>query len=709
MLAEELASRRRERLVGRAAEIELFRQALERCEPPFPVLHVHGPGGIGKTSLLEVFAGSAVDAGARVVRLDGQEMEPPRVAMRRALDFRGESSLTEASSSRNGAGSERRLVVLIDGYEHLAELDDWLRTEFLPGLPPSTVTVLAGREPPRAAWRADPAWRDLLAVAPLRNLSATESREYLARCGVEPELRERIVARTYGHPLGLSLLADAALRGGAWAVEPLPRDVVGALVQRFVEVVPGGWQRRALAVCALARATSEPLLRAVLDEGQAREAFEWLAGLPCVEPTADGLAPHELARDALASDLRWRDLDLFRHVFRRVRAHLQERLGTAQGREVLRAVSDFKFLYRGVPIEPSPIDWSVWGRHYPEPAGVDDRPAIVAIAEASEGEESGAVVRRWLHRQPEAFTVVRRGDGRVRGFLALLDLTVASQADREADPGAQAAWDHAHRVAPPRPGEMVTQLRFVIDADAYQDPSPTLNAAPLLTNERYLTVGVPAWDFLTLQEPKKWDAYFAAADFPRAQGADFVVGNGRFGLYAHDFRRVPLEVLLERWSEQALRQDPALDPAPATAMLVLDEEEFSDAVRQALRNLHRPDLLADNPLLRTGLLRQRAASGEPDAALLEDLLGEAIKALRAHPRDDKLFQALQETYLRPAPTQEAAARALGLPFSTYRRHLTQGVTRVRSWLWQQETGNGSQTRAAASEQEVSNTGQSMVW
>ena len=689
MLAEELASRRRQRIVGRGAEIEVFRQTLERRDPPFAVLHVHGPGGIGKTSLLEVFAGCAADAGARVVRLDGREVEPSRVAVSRALDLGGEPSWASAPASRNGARAARRLVVLIDGYEHLAELDDWLRTEFLPGLPPSTVTVLAGREPPRAAWRADPAWRELLAVAPLRNLSAAESREYLTRCGVDPDLHERIVARTYGHPLGLSLLADAALREGARAVEPLPRDVVGALVQRFVEAVPSGWQRRALAVCTLARATSEPLLRAVLDEGRAREAFEWLAGLPCVEPTADGLAPHELARDALASDLRWRDHDLYGHVFRRVRAHLQEGLRTARGREVLRAVSDFKFLYRGVPIEPSPVDWSAWGRHYPETATVDDQAAIVALAGAWEGEASAGVVRRWLARQPEAFTVVRREDGGVRGFLALLDLTVASPADREADPGAQAAWEHAHRVAPPRPGEKVTQLRFVVDADAYQDPSPTLNAAPLVTNGRYLTAGVPAWDFLTLREPERWDAYFAAADFPRAQGADFVIGDRRYGLYAHDFRRTPLEVLLERWTEQALQQDAHLVSAADPEVLVLAEDEFFEAVRQALRDLHRPDLLARNPLLRTRLLREQAGSGKPDAALLADVLGEAVDALSGHPRDDKLFRALEATYVRPAPTQEAAARVLGLPFSTYRRHLTRGVTRVSSWLWQRELGEGN--------------------
>ncbi len=65
-------------------------------------------------------------------------------------------------------------------------------------------------------------------------------------------------------------------------------------------------------------------------------------------------------------------------------------------------------------------------------------------------------------------------------------------------------------------------------------------------------------------------------------------------------------------------------------------------------------------------------------------MGAAAAALRAHPRDDKLFRAVDRTYVHPAATQERAAATLGLPFSTYRRHLTTGVDRVVAWLWDQE-------------------------
>ena len=47
-------------------------------------------------------------------------------------------------------------MVLVDTYERLAPLDDWVRTGLLPRLPATALTVTAGRMPPGAAWRADP-------------------------------------------------------------------------------------------------------------------------------------------------------------------------------------------------------------------------------------------------------------------------------------------------------------------------------------------------------------------------------------------------------------------------------------------------------------------------------------------------------------------------------------------------------------------------
>jgi hypothetical protein len=681
-LGDLLAARRRRRFIGRTSEVELFQLALESPDPPFLLLHIHGPPGIGKTSLLDVLAGVAADAGARVVRLDGRDLVPSPPAVLQAL---GVLEVPEEEGAIAGLSNSGRLVVLFDTYERLSPLDDWLRTRLLPRLPATALTVVAGRTPPDSSWRADPAWRDLLRVVSLRNLTPEESRQYLQACGVDPDRQEQLVELAHGHPLGLSLLADVVVRGGEAAADPLTPDLVGTLLQRFVEIVPSGLHRRALEVCAPARVTTEALLREVLGLEDAHELFTWLRELSFVESGPEGVFPHDLARDALEADLRWRDPEGYRGVFRGVRGHINGRLQTSRGQEQQRAIADAKYLFRRLPGVGSPVDWEAWGQQYPEPARPGDREPLLDLVLTWEGEASAAIAARWWERQPEGFFVVRGQDGVMGGFLALLDLTRASMQDIEADPGARAAWDYAMRHAAPRPTEMVTQSRFIVDREAYQGPSATLNATPILTMQRYLGTPNLAWDFLTLAEPERWDAYFAAADLPRAAGADFWVGGRRYGLFAHDFRQIPVDALLELVTERALAHDPTpSSPTVQPLLLVLSQPEFDDAVRQALRDLRRPDLLSRNPLLRTRLVRDRAGDEKPVAATLEALVGAAVETLREHPRDDKLWRAVERTYVRPAATQERAAAALGLPFSTYRRHLTLGVDRVVAWLWDQE-------------------------
>jgi hypothetical protein len=145
-----------------------------------------------------------------------------------------------------------------------------------------------------------------------------------------------------------------------------------------------------------------------------------------------------------------------------------------------------------------------------------------------------------------------------------------------------------------------------------------------------------------------------------------------------------VDALVELWTERSLAQDfvPAA-PSRVPAILVLSQHEFAEAVRQALRDLDDGARLAKNPLLRARLVRDvRGDALEP--AALAALLREAIDTLRRHPKDHSRLLAVERTYVNPAPSQEIAAERLGRPFSTYRRHLTQGVERIVDWLWQRE-------------------------
>lgn len=685
--------------LGRDGELELFRAALGAPQPPFTVLHVHGPGGVGKTALLRAFADEARTAGAVSVPLDARHFEPSPAGFTAAV--RAATGLEDDENLGVGLGVRgRRTVVLLDTYETAAPLDDWLREQFLPELPADSLMVLAGREPPAAAWRSEAAWRELLRVVALRNLGPEESRAYLGAAGVPKALHEPVLAFTHGHPLALSLVVDVLAQeqrqGLAGFTPEHAPDVIRELLSRFVANVPSDLHRRALEVCAHARLTTESLLRAALDAGDVHDIFEWLRSLSFIEQGPYGLAPHDLARDLLDADLRWRDREQYGVQHDRVRTHVLDRIRRSAGQEQQRALLDLMFLHRSNPFTQPFWEWESFGQAYADAFTPDDHEAVLAMTARHEGEESAALAAHWLDRQPDAFIALRTGEGALFGFLAHLTLSRASPEDLELDPGTRAAWAYARRHGPPRPGEEVTQLRFMIDRDTHQRASRAVNLVSVQCCRRWLMTPNLAWDFMTVMDEGFFDPLFAYLYYDRVPEADVEVGGRRLAGYAHDWRRMPAEQWLDLMGRRELDVEFQLPAAASGAQaqpLALSQPEFDQAVRRALRDLHRADLLAANPLLRSRLVRERAdAQGTPPARALAALLREAAALLAADPRDDKLLRAVDRTYLRPATTQERAAELLGLPFSTYRRHLTQGVARIAADLWERELyGSGPST------------------
>jgi hypothetical protein len=301
-LRQRLEHERARRFVGRDAELELFaaRLAATRSRASeadlFSVLWVHGPGGIGKSSLLEAYVRAARGAGFAVAHADGEGISSSPVGVQAA------------------AGDSLADVIIVDAADCLGTAEDWLRDEFLPAQAANTVVVIASRRPPAAAWLSDPGWRNLLRVISLRNLSTEAVRALLDVERMPDQVLDQVMALTHGHPLAVSLLIDAIRRSGKETEVPealldLP-DLVSALLERLVDQAPNALHRAALQVSAHAPATTEPVLRAVLpasDDHEVTELWEWLRDLTFMEDTPAGVRPHDVARDILEADLRWRD------------------------------------------------------------------------------------------------------------------------------------------------------------------------------------------------------------------------------------------------------------------------------------------------------------------------------------------------------------------------------------------------------------------
>jgi hypothetical protein len=132
--------------------------------------------------------------------------------------------------------------------------------------------------------------------------------------------------------------------------------------------------------------------------------------------------------------------------------------------------------------------------------------------------------------------------------------------------------------------------------------------------------------------------------------------------------------------------------APARAaddagIAVLSEPQFAEAVRSALRDLRKPNLLRENPLLRSRVVRQNRRDGMTLAETLRELLETAVSVL---PPNLRVLTA--RTFLHPVTAQERIAEGLHLSFNTYRRHRDRAVTNITEWLWAGETGHRTSTR-----------------
>ncbi|MDE3095490.1 MAG: ATP-binding protein [Chloroflexota bacterium] len=685
-LADRLAEAGRGHFVGRASELDLFRAALSETPAGVAVLHIYGPGGIGKTALLAQYALLARDAGRPTLQLDGRDVQASTHGITHALSRA--LGLADGTDPSQALGALDGLVLLIDTFEAIAPLDDWLRSGLFPLLPANSLTVIAGRNAPAEAWRSDPGWGALTRIVPLRNLGPEETRVLLSARGVASDQHEAILGYTYGQPLALCLAAEVALQGRtAVDLASAGVDVVQRLLERFVAGVPSERHRRALEASAIARRTTQPLLASALDVGDAVAfgLFAWLLGLPFIERDAHGLFPHDLVREVIFEDLRWRHPDLLRQLVRRISAAEAGRFFAHRGYEQHQALWALLFVTRHHPSMRPFYDWTGLGDNYAEEARPADRAAIVAMVERHEGPASARIASYWFDRRPQWFSVLRSVGGELTGFVANLVLACADEDAAAVDPAVGALWTYIERHGPLRPGEQFSVVRFWMDREGYQNPT-AFNMGATLSTSSWMTEARLAWSFVVLREPEFWLPMFRYVNFQGAEGADIAVGGHRYGSVAHDWRAEPPMVW---WREMVERREAFLvsrdapKPPETAPVVVLSEQAFRDAVRRALRDYARPDALAANPLMRSRLVVE--SGGEAAApAELQARLRAAVESLNTHPRDQKLYRAVWHTYIEPAPTQEIAAECLDLPFSTYRRHLTSGIQRCTEWLWRRE-------------------------
>ncbi|AMW08168.1 hypothetical protein A4E84_00610 [Streptomyces qaidamensis] len=306
---------------------------------------------------------------------------------------------------------------------------------------------------------------------------------------------------------------------------------------------------------------------------------------------------------------------------------------------------------------------------------------MLRMAEEAEGPASAAAVAHWLRRQPEAFRVHRyAGSSAPVSFMAILRLDAPLPEDRAEDPVIAAVWDLVEAAAPLGPGEHLGIRRFAVQPGGHQRPSPLMELISRRTIAEEMTSHGRAVTFTVFEDADRWGGYLAKAGMPEVAAVD--VGGLRQHVFGRDWRRQTVE----QWVQHRART--AVTPVatrPATASTSgpgdqLPPAAFEEGVLQALRTWQTPREFATSVLLHSHLV----PSGSPDpVADLRGAITTALDAIQIDPAGVKAHEALTATYITALRTHKAAARRLGVPYGTYRRHLALAKERLIEKLLRQ--------------------------
>jgi hypothetical protein len=624
-----MAARDRELFIARDAELRRLDDMLAD-RVPTRVVHIVGPGGIGKSALLREAARRAADRGVATVWVDGRDVPPFPAEIEHAL-----APVREAGAAA---------FVVFDSYELIGSLDSYLREQLIPDLPGATVVAFASRTKPAPGW-FEHGWEQVVTTLRLAPLAPAESEAVLAAHGLDdPRTVAAVTRHAHGSPLALSVAAQAWATGSA-------DDPVGVSLAEISERLVGREvdpeHRRVLAVAALARVTTPELLGAVLADDFPQDSFKWLAGLTFAEALAEGVTLHALVGDAVRAGLRRTDPAGEAELRRRIADHLHRR--AIAGRFSLSA--DLQHL-----VLDERVRWGfaadVGSRYRVDSVRPGDAAIVAATMDAIGHGGWWPSTQVFFEQHPDFVSIARTAEGTIGGF----SITVSPDrypAAAESDP-LLGKWLRFGR-------EQLRTRAAVLWRDATDYSGPGGEVSGLLGAAGVLSAGVPnpRYGFLPINPTIP-----SAVEFAAALGAHHVHeldldGHGQ-QLECHiiDFGPGGLLGFQRDWiyaetgvAPPVPMPDADLDPVALVRML-------RDPSALAVGN----EWLGRTPSDRLEALRERVR--------------QALDVF-ADTRNDRTDRAIVEAaYLEDAAPHEVIARRLHLSRTTYFRRLHDATGRV---------------------------------
>jgi hypothetical protein len=243
-------------------------------------------------------------------------------------DFLKDMSITAA---------KRRLVLILDTFEQMGTLSDWVR-DLAQKLHPNVLFVLAGRAMPD--WKR--VWPEWLAHANVEELKPMNKRVmhelvrryYATIRGGQPNPKQvdAIIEFARGLPMVVNSAVQLWVRYGVEDFQAVRSEVVADLVERLREGIPPE-TFPILEAAATVRWYDKDILGAMTGQTDIDAVYDELRRFPFVRPRFDGYALHDTVRDIFEENLRTHNREKHQQLHERAIAYFDGRLARARSGE----------------------------------------------------------------------------------------------------------------------------------------------------------------------------------------------------------------------------------------------------------------------------------------------------------------------------------------------------------------------------------------
>ncbi len=676
-----LMEKQRKSFVGRLEELDLLHQMLEDEHLDWSLVHFYGPGGIGKTTLLRLFAEQIDKERCMYIDQNNGFTDPAgllHLLYRRLLQESNSYELDPVFLSvaeitqliNHYAISKRGFLILFDTFERWGSMEDWLREQWLPSLHPLVKICTAGRHPLSGAWQRG-GWNQLTQNVKLQPLTIHEVAHYAHSCGIDnPSVIQSLTRFSGGIPLALSMACEIIVRNHNvhFLSNPEQTQIIGTLISELMQDIKNPAFQKYLEAAGVVWRFDQELLQAILQEEIPTHSFREFCKLPFIILNEESWLLHDSIRQWTYVDLLSRQPNTYQLYRRRALEFLLQREQQDSSKKIELAMDKLflheKDLVRGLYFS---IEEEISVREF----------------KTEELHELVSFYQNYLD-------YISPNDSEVHYFTKLIPLLW------EADPTSIVGmW---------RENELIT---FCTCIPLRDDTVHILRSSPLIapaiskydpTVPQYLICmsghqvhmedeisGTVARAFIQLLNKKamitvligfqKWFDFLPILGFERASWGDTISANGFIHQgFQLDLRTEDYNTIVDRFFSTTI--DRATIPSNEQKLSLKQTEELIRKVLKHFSHLHLyPELIA--PL--RSLLQIAQADHDSEKVLLEiqrQIQSKLDLLMKGTEGDLLLGQIIQYAYIKKIGPHERIAERFNISVPTYYRYLKRAIHKL---------------------------------